>query len=137
MENKDEKLWQMATERAKFKRTMLMFLVFNLFLWCIWWFTKNENQNELIPWPAWATLGWGIGMLMKYIRVYHSTDETLSQICDRADDKLFDNIIIRGDRHLLHPLFPPERSHHHSLRNRSHNFQLYPLAHLLSATVTL
>ena len=30
MENKDEKLWQMATERAKFKRTMLMFLVFNL-----------------------------------------------------------------------------------------------------------
>ncbi|HQV77579.1 MAG TPA: 2TM domain-containing protein [Chitinophagales bacterium] len=79
MENKDEKLWQMATERAKFKRTMLMFLVFNLFLWCIWWFTKNENQNELIPWPAWATLGWGIGMLMKYIRVYHSTDETSIQ----------------------------------------------------------
>jgi len=52
------------------------------------------------------------------------TNETLSDICDRADDKLFDNIIIRGDRHLLYQLFPPERGQHYSFRKRSHNFQL-------------
>ena len=60
-----------------------------------------------------------------------STDETLSDSCDRADDKLFDNIISRGDRHLLYPLFPKERSQRYSFRKRSHNFQLLPRTSVL------
>jgi len=55
-----------------------------------------------------------------------SADETLSHICGRADDKLFDNINRRGDRRLLYPLYPPERSQHYSFRKRSHNVQLPP-----------
>jgi len=30
-----------------------------------------------------------------------SADETISDICGRADDKLFDNIISCGDRHII------------------------------------
>ena len=81
-----------------------------------WWgFASVTDRNRLES------------FLRRSVRLgYHSTDETLSQICDRADDNLFDNIISLGDRHLLYPLFPAERSHHYSLRNRSHNFQLPP-----------
>ena len=49
--------------------------------------------------------------------------QTLSDICDHADDKLFD-CITRNDKHLLYPLLPQERSQHYSLRQRSHNYQL-------------
>ena len=82
--------------------------------------------------PAW----WGFanmadrGRLEAFLRrsvrlgYRRTTDETLLDICDRADDKLFATIIDRG--HLLFPLFPPERSQHYSFRKRSHNFQLPP-----------
>src|SRR5664279_346017 len=84
--------------------------------------------------PAW----WGLAsmadrdrlesFLRRSVRLGYrvSTDETLSDICARADDKLFVNIVSRGDRHLLHPLFPPERSQNYSFRKRAHNFQLPP-----------
>lgn len=52
------------------------------------------------------------------------TQKTMSQIGDRADKKLFDNIICRGERHLLYPLSPSQRSHHYSMRKLPHNSQL-------------
>ena len=48
---------------------------------------------------------------------------SLAHICAQADDKLFVNIQ-RNDKHLLHPLLPPERNEHYSLRHRRHNLQL-------------
>jgi len=84
--------------------------------------------------PAW----WGFanmadrGRLEAFLRrsvrlgYRRTTGETLLEICDRADDKLFATIISRGDRHLLFPLFPPQRSQQYSFRKRAHNFQLPP-----------
>ena len=51
------------------------------------------------------------------------SDKALSDICEQADDKLFVKIT-GSDNHLLHPLLPPERNQHYSLRKRSHNYQL-------------
>jgi len=48
---------------------------------------------------------------------------SLASICEQADDKLFNNIL-HNDKHLLHPLLPPERSQQYSLRRRRHNLQL-------------
>jgi len=48
---------------------------------------------------------------------------TFASICDDADDQLFE-WITHNSQHLLHPLLPPEREHHYSLRERSHNYQL-------------
>lgn len=42
---------------------------------------------------------------------------SLAHICAQADDK-------RNDKHLLHPLLPPERNEHYSLCHRRHNLQL-------------
>lgn len=75
MENRDEKLWQIATQRAKFRRGIISYVVVNLFLWCIWYFTKEQAPSSYIPWPAWVSLGWGFGLIMKYFSVYHFTNE--------------------------------------------------------------
>lgn len=71
MEERNEKLWQLATQRARFKQGIWSYFAVNVFLWCIWLLTK-ENSFHGIPWPAWSTLGWGFGLVIKYIKLYHS-----------------------------------------------------------------
>ena len=44
---------------------------------------------------------------------------TFASICDDADYQLFERIT-SNSQHLLHPLLPPEREQHYSLRERSH-----------------
>ena len=52
-----------------------------------------------------------------------SSSAAFADICAEADDQLFAKIS-GNTHHLLHPLLPPERDKHYSLRDRSHNFQL-------------
>ena len=79
-----------------------------------WWrFASMSDRNRLES------------FLCRSVRLgYHSNDETLAEICVQDDNRLFDNIIIRGDRHLICPIFPQERSQNYSMRKRCHNFQL-------------
>jgi len=73
MEQKDETLWKIAKKRAHFKRHFFSYAVINVFLWAIWYFTDGYHGNEGgIPWPAWVTLGWGIGIAFNYSDAYHS-----------------------------------------------------------------
>ena len=72
-EGKDPQLWQLANKRAGFKRHLATYLVINIFLWLIWWFTGEKNNNGGIPWPAWTSAGWGIGLLFHYIGAYVNT----------------------------------------------------------------
>ena len=77
MEQKDETLWQVAKKRAHFKRHLFKYVIINLFLWAIWYFTDGYKENESgIPWPAWVTLGWGIGIAFNYYEAYHSYRDT-------------------------------------------------------------
>ena len=74
MENRNEKLWQTAKQRAKFKGNALSYIAVNIFLWVIWFLTGRNNDYlhvVSIPWPAWVTLGWGFGLAINYIKVYH------------------------------------------------------------------
>ena len=89
MENQDEKLWQIATQRAKFKTSVLVYLAVNAFLWAIWFFTdRNSMSNDLIPWPAWASLGWGFGLLMKYVKTYHfHSEDQIQKEYDKLTNK--------------------------------------------------
>ncbi len=76
MENRDEKLWQLASQRAKFKGNVFSYLAVNAFLWTVWYFTKSHyNEFDFIPWPTWVTLGWGFGLIILYIRIYHLSSE--------------------------------------------------------------
>ena len=74
-ESKNQELWKVAIKRAKFKRHLVSYFIINAFLWAIWYMTAgiySENLREIgIPWPAWATLGWGIGLAFNYFEAYH------------------------------------------------------------------
>lgn len=76
MENRDEKLWLLASQRAKFKGNVYTYIAVNVFLWTVWFFTKSHHHEfDFIPWPAWVTLGWGFGLVINYVKIYHLKGE--------------------------------------------------------------
>lgn len=79
-EGKDPQLWQLAHRRASFKKHLATYIIINLFLWALWYFTKGRydygSEYRLFPWPVWTTLGWGIGLLFHFINSYVSTGST-------------------------------------------------------------
>jgi hypothetical protein len=83
MEQRDEKLWRMARQRASFRRNLYSFIVVILFLWAIWWFTQGpdfvDSERKWIPWPCWVMLGWGFGLAFQYFKAYHGGKQTLAE----------------------------------------------------------
>jgi hypothetical protein len=69
-QGKDSRLWHIAARRASFKRHLATYVVINIFLWLIWFFTGAEIDGNRIPWPVWSTAGWGIGLAFHYIGAY-------------------------------------------------------------------
>lgn len=82
-QQKDEKLWRIARQRASFRRNLYSFIVVILFFWAIWWFTQGRDYIDVgrrgIPWPSWVMLGWGIGLAMQYFKAYHGNKEDLTE----------------------------------------------------------
>jgi hypothetical protein len=74
--NRDEELWQLAKKRARFKRHLTSYIVVIVFLWGVWWFTAGQYgiPTGPIPWPAWAMLGWGLGLAFHYFDAYGDGD---------------------------------------------------------------
>jgi 2TM domain len=83
MENRDERLWQMARKRAGFKRHAFVYIVVNAFLWILWLITSGRHEQagdrNSIPWPLWTTLGWGIGLAFNYFDAYHKAGNSLEE----------------------------------------------------------
>ncbi len=67
-EMKDQMLWKMAKKRAGFKWSFLMYVLVNLMLIGIWYFTSGEENYF---WPIWPMLGWGLGIAIQYFEAYH------------------------------------------------------------------
>ena len=90
MENRDEKLWQLATQRARFKAQVLTYLAVNVFLWIIWYINgNNHHKYDFIPWPAWVTIGWGFGLIINYVRIYHYRgDDAIQKEYDKLKNKV-------------------------------------------------
>ena len=66
---KDKELWKIARKRVNFKRHLFTYLIVNLFLWCLW-LMGDKKGHGAIPWPAWSTIGWGIGLGFDYVGSY-------------------------------------------------------------------
>lgn len=69
-QGKDPRLWQLAQRRAAFKGHLAMYLIVNVFLWLLWFFSGSKTYGPGLPWPVWPTLGWGIGLAFHYIGAY-------------------------------------------------------------------
>jgi len=73
-EGKDAQLWQEANKRVSFKTHLASYIVINIFLWLVWAFTGSNEEGFGIPWPAWTTFGWGIGVMFHYLGTYVKTN---------------------------------------------------------------
>jgi hypothetical protein len=79
-QQKDERLWKIARQRAEFKKSLYSYIIVNAFLWGIWWFTIGKDAGfNGYPWPIWVMLGWGIGLAFQYFKAYNGDKETLAQ----------------------------------------------------------
>ncbi len=76
---RDPQLWKIAKKRAAFKADLAIYFVVNAFLWLIWLLTIDNYDGSTVPWPAWATAGWGIGMLFEYVEAYHYSKKDLAE----------------------------------------------------------
>ena len=63
----DDELRKIAKKRANFKLALAAFVVINGFLVGLWYFTTGPKSYF---WPAWAMLGWGIGIIFSFIDAY-------------------------------------------------------------------
>ena len=69
---------QKAIERAKFKKSLLVYVVVISFLWVIYFVTNcnngysNFNTRHNFPWPFFPMFGWGIAIILNYFSVYSS-----------------------------------------------------------------
>ena len=63
----DDALWKIAKKRSTFKISLMIFIVINAFLVGLWFFTTGPHSYF---WPAWAMLGWGLGIVFQFVDAY-------------------------------------------------------------------
>lgn len=68
MEPKNEHLWRVAQMRARFKNGAISYLIVNIFLIGIWYFTSGPRN---FFWPMFPLIFWGIGLLFNYYYAYY------------------------------------------------------------------
>jgi hypothetical protein len=79
-QEKDERLWLIAKRRANFKKSLFSYIIVNIFLWGIWWFTIGRYTGyEGYPWPIWVMLGWGLGLGFEYFKAYNGDKQDLAE----------------------------------------------------------
>ncbi|MFD2569008.1 2TM domain-containing protein [Spirosoma soli] len=77
---RDPYLWKQAKARVGFRMHLRSYLVVNAGLWLIWALTSFAIRDEyssrfLFPWPLFAMLGWGIGLVSHYFSVYRTGNQ--------------------------------------------------------------
>jgi len=91
-EIKDEKLWKIAKRRASFKRHLISYILVNLFLWAIWFFSGHiwnyfdndpgfqmHHYGSHFPWPIFVMFFWGIGLVFDFINSYAGFKDNLEE----------------------------------------------------------
>jgi len=70
--NQEQQLWELAKQRAAFKKSITSYVLVNTFLVGIWYFTSGRHHGHF--WPIWPMLGWGLGLGIQYVNAYHGTN---------------------------------------------------------------
>jgi hypothetical protein len=51
-----------------FEAQLVSYLVINVFLWGLWFFTRGDSNSGF--WPAWVTVCWGVGLAFSAWRTF-------------------------------------------------------------------
>lgn len=78
----EEELWLTAQKRAKFKEHVVVYIVVIILLWLIWLIKRLAagelvitGISDLLVWPMFATIGWGIGIIFDYVDTYYGNNK--------------------------------------------------------------
>jgi hypothetical protein len=63
----EERVQKRINQRYKYYRELLSFVGVNVLLWGIWFLTNRNGSG--IPWPAFVTFFWGIGVVSDGMKV--------------------------------------------------------------------
>lgn len=89
----DDELRTRAEARVKaredFRIHLLIYVLVNAFLWVIW---LTTDRGGGVPWPAFSSIGWGIGIVAHWWTVYGVDDERREAEIQKEMRRL------RGDR---------------------------------------
>lgn len=83
----DEELRKWATERVEFKRHFRTYLIINAALWIFWYFSRARYGDHDGYWPLWVSLGWGIGIVSHYLKVYQSNSKAVEREYEKLKRK--------------------------------------------------
>ena len=59
-----------AEEKIGFYTHFAIYIMVNILLYAIWWINHGPGTH---PWPIWATIGWGIGIVAHFIGAIGAT----------------------------------------------------------------
>jgi fatty acid desaturase len=63
-----ERAIEALKSKRAFQTQVVSYVVVNIFLWALWLLTKGDGNAGF--WPAWVTLGWGIGLAFSAWHAY-------------------------------------------------------------------
>ncbi|HSU51879.1 MAG TPA: 2TM domain-containing protein [Segetibacter sp.] len=78
-ETNDENLRRIAMRRVNFRKSLYSYIVLIAFMWIIWWMTTGRTTGFTgYPWPVWVMLGWGVSLIMQYLKAYGGSKKDLT-----------------------------------------------------------
>jgi hypothetical protein len=72
-------------KRRDFHTHLFVYCVVNAMVWAVWAFIGQTSGGYGYPWPAWMTVGWGLGVIMNAWDVYLRRPITEDEIRREAD----------------------------------------------------
>jgi len=70
----EQKIIEQAKRRIGFRIHFAVYLGVIILNWVSWAITFNNYPNIkwILIWPMYPTLGWGIGIIIHYVTIFHS-----------------------------------------------------------------
>jgi hypothetical protein len=81
-----QKAEKIAEEKMGFLTHLGVYILVNLLLVLVWWFTRD---GDTFPWFIFPVIGWGIGLSAHFISVYAGTN-LLEKMTEKELEKLKD-----------------------------------------------
>lgn len=79
MTQEEDKLWRLAQKRVAFKRHLFVYIVCNLSLIIIWYFSEGRYNEDKSYWFIYPLAGWGIGLVFHYWSAYHDDESSVKK----------------------------------------------------------
>lgn len=86
----DSELRAMALKRLQakqnFYRHIAVYVLVNIIVWVLWAMNRSTTGDDgPIPWPAWVTFGWGIGILFQAAALFGPGNQAPSESAVEAE----------------------------------------------------